>query len=115
MRHSVSQAVEIFLPDEVDVCHFRNTANLLEKRKLPVLLETFFDFPGAVEMLFEGTFSLSDHYEDIGNSTFYTFLHDILNRWGVDHRKHFLRDGLGRWEKPSAESSGRDDGFCDRH
>ncbi len=115
MRHSVSQAVELFLPDEVDVRHFRNTANLLKKRKLPVLLETFFDFLGAVEMLFEGTFSLSNNHEDIGNSTFYTFLYDILNRWRVDHRKHFLWDGLCRGEEPGAETSGRDDGFRDRH
>ena len=71
--------------------------------------------PRPVEVLLEGTLSAADHHENIGDSTFDTFFHNILDGRSIDDREHFLWHGLGGGEKPRAKSGSRNNSFCDRH
>ena len=69
--------------------------------------QQMFELKTDIEMVFNGRFAPSGDDNDVLDPGVQRLLNPILNQWFIDNRKHFFGLGFRRWQKPSAQSSGR--------
>ena len=64
----IAQAVELFLPDEMDVGHVGNVSNALQQLILTLLGQFLFQLKVAVEVFLDGAFGFADAHHDVGDA-----------------------------------------------
>ena len=91
--------------DAIDVDR-QHAAQLFQHAQLALGFQFDFQFVRLVEMVGDGTLAAANDEDQIGNTRCRRLLRRILNQGLVDNGQHFLRIGLGRRKKTSAESCG---------
>jgi len=73
-----------------------------------------FKFELPVEMIFDNALVAPGDENEVLDAGLARLVDDVLDQRPVDHRQHFFRHGLGRWQKPGAEPGHGEDSFADR-
>ena len=111
----IAESVQFLLPDEVDVGHVGDMADLFEELGLPLFLEFELQFGGAVEVLLDRPLASTNHHQDFADSTPDAFFDDVLDGGSIDDGQHFLGLRLGRGKETRAKARGGDDGLGNGH
>ena len=113
LENSVAKTLGVALTDVVDI---REAAGLLHLFQLGVIAlgtQRFFQAVNTVEVVLQRALVASGDHEDIVQPRIDNFFNHVLDGRLIDHRQHFLRNGLRSREETCTESRNGDNSLAD--
>ena len=101
------------LPDVTEVRKGGDVPHLAQELRFAAALEVFFQFDGAVEMVFDRAFPASCDDDNVFDAGGDRFFHCILNERFIDQRQHFFRRRFRRGKEARTQACGGNHGFAD--
>ena len=113
-QHGMPQTKRFSLTDvdAIDILG-NHGAHELKQLGLAACFEFAFKLVGLVEMILDRALGAACDENHVGNAGGHRLFHSVLDQRFINDRQHFLRTGLGSWQKARPHASNRKYRFAD--